>query len=76
VEPRPIRAARQLEGDGRSIEVIGLRSIAPLDEELTGQSTPETSRVLVANEEFLTMGFGAETAARTGQNCFESERAQ
>jgi len=64
-------AARQLEAQGKSIEVIDLRSIAPLDEDLISQSVRKTNRVLVAHEDSLTMGFGAEVAARIAENCFE-----
>ena len=60
-----------MKAQGKSIEVIDLRSIAPLDEDLIKQSLRETSRVLVAHEDALTMGFGAEVAARSAQNCFE-----
>ena len=66
-----MEVARQLEAEGKSIEVIDLRSIVPLDEELIAESVRKRSRVLVAHEDSLTMGFGAEVASRIGQTCFE-----
>ena len=66
-----LEAARQLAAEGKSVEVIDLRSIAPLDMELISQSVRKTNRVLVAHEDSITMGFGAEVAARIAQDCFE-----
>jgi 2-oxoisovalerate dehydrogenase E1 component len=64
--------ARQMEKDGVSIEVIDLRSIVPLDEELIYRSVRKTNRVMIAHEDTLTAGFGAEVAARIAENCIGS----
>lgn len=61
--------ARQFEQQGRSIEVIDLRSIAPLDDELIYRSVRKTNRLIIAHEDSLTMGFGAEIAARIASDC-------
>jgi 2-oxoisovalerate dehydrogenase E1 component len=53
------------------VEVIDLRSIAPLDEELIFQSVRKTNRVVIVHEDSLLMGFGAEVAARIASNCLE-----
>lgn len=65
-----LEAARRAEKHGRSIEVVDLRSIVPLDEEIILNSIRKTSRVVVAHEDTLTMGFGAEVAARIGEKFF------
>ena len=65
-------AARQFEQLGRSVEVIDLRSIVPLDEELIYRSVRKTSRVVIAHEDSLLMGFGAEIAARIAANCLDA----
>lgn len=67
-----LEAARQLESEGHSIEVIDLRSIVPLDEEIVYKSVRKTSRVVIAHEDSLFMGFVAEIAARIAQNCLSS----
>ncbi len=67
-----LEAARQMEQEGRSLEIIDLRSIVPLDEELIYRSVRKTSRVLIVYEDTLTGGFGAEVAARIAENCIGS----
>lgn len=64
--------ARQMEKDGVSVEVLDLRTIAPLDEELIYRSVRKTNHVLIAHEDTLTAGFGAEIAARIAENCIGS----
>lgn len=66
-----LRAAKKLEQEGKTVEVIDLRSIVPLDMETIRQSLKKTNRVIVVHEDKLTGGFGGEVAARIGQECFE-----
>jgi 2-oxoisovalerate dehydrogenase E1 component len=63
--------AKELETEKISTEVIDLRSIVPIDEDLVYSSIRKTNRVVVAHEDALTMGFGAEVAARIAEHCFE-----
>lgn len=67
-----LELARQMEKEGVSLEVIDLRSIVPLDEEMIYRSVHKTSRVMIAHEDTLTAGFGAEIAARIAENCMGS----
>ncbi len=67
-----LEMARQVERDSLSVEIIDLRSIVPLDEELIYRSVRKTNHVLIAHEDTLTAGFGAEIAARIAENCIGS----
>ncbi|HNY40930.1 MAG TPA: dehydrogenase E1 component subunit alpha/beta [Bryobacteraceae bacterium] len=67
-----LEVARQLEMEGRSIEVIDLRTLAPLDEQLIYRSVRKTSRVVILHEDSLTGGFGGEIAARIAENVLDS----
>jgi 2-oxoisovalerate dehydrogenase E1 component len=64
--------ARQMAAEGRSLEVIDLRSIVPLDDELIYNSVRKTNHVIIAHEDSRSMGFGAEVAARIAENCLEA----
>jgi 2-oxoisovalerate dehydrogenase E1 component len=68
---RSLLAAQQAEKDGISVAVIDLRSIIPYDWETIAAYTRRTSRVIVAHEDQLTCGFGAEIAARVSDELFE-----
>jgi len=56
----------------RSVEVIDLRTLAPYDWDAIRASVEKTSRVLVAHEDVLSWGYGAEIAARIADELFDS----
>ncbi len=65
VVQRTLNAARLVaERDGISVEVIDLRSLNPVDWDRIGDSVRKTNRVLIAYEDSLSWGYGAEIAAR------------
>lgn len=68
---RSLLAAQQAEKDGVSVRVIDLRTIAPVDWETIGAAVRETNRIVVAHEDSLTAGFGAEIAAHIAEHHFE-----
>jgi 2-oxoisovalerate dehydrogenase E1 component len=68
---RSLLAAQQAERLGVSVAVVDLRSIIPYDWETIAAYTKKTSRVVVAHEDQLTCGFGAEIAARISEELFE-----
>jgi len=68
---RSLLAAQQAERLGISVAVVDLRTIIPYDWETIATYTKRTSRVIVAHEDQLTCGFGAEIAARISEELFE-----
>jgi 2-oxoisovalerate dehydrogenase E1 component beta subunit len=65
-----VEAALAAEGDGRSVEVIDLRSLSPLDVATVTESVSRTGRCVVAHEAPVYAGLGAEIAARVTEHCF------
>jgi pyruvate dehydrogenase E1 component beta subunit len=63
-------AAGKEEAGARSVEVIDLRSLSPLDMDTIGASVRKTGRCVVAHEAPVYAGFGAEIAARVTEQCF------
>jgi 2-oxoisovalerate dehydrogenase E1 component len=68
---RSILAAQQAEKDGVSTKVIDLRTITPFDWEAIAAAVKATNRIVIAHEDQLTCGFGAELAARVASDLFE-----
>ncbi|MBA3560880.1 MAG: dehydrogenase [Gemmatimonadaceae bacterium] len=67
---RAFAAANQIADSGISVEVIDLRSLSPWDRETVFTSVKKTSRVIVAYEDSLSWGYGAEIAAAIADECF------
>jgi 2-oxoisovalerate dehydrogenase E1 component len=57
--------------DEFDLEVIDLRTIVPMDDQIVFNSVKKTSRVLVLHEDSVTLGWGAEVVARIAANCFD-----
>jgi len=68
---RTILAAQQAEKDGISTKVLDLRTIMPFDWDAIASAVRDTSRIVIAHEDQLTCGFGAELAARVASDLFE-----
>jgi len=68
---RTLQAAKQVEESlGLSVEVIDLRSLSPVDWHTVGDSVRKTNRVIVAYEDSMSWGYGAELAARIADEHF------
>ena len=70
-----LQAAEAAADEGRSLEVIDLRTVSPLDLEPVYESVRRTGRCVVVHEAAVTLGVGAEIAARVTETCFHSLEA-
>ena len=68
---RTLVAAQQAERQGISVAVVDLRSIVPYDWDTIAAYTRRVNKVVIAHEDQLTCGFGAEIAARISDELFE-----
>ncbi|MGH9714850.1 MAG: alpha-ketoacid dehydrogenase subunit beta [Candidatus Acidiferrales bacterium] len=64
-------AAEQMSKRGVDIEVVEIRTLAPIDKTTILNSVRKTSKVLIVHEDKKTMGFGAELAAIISEDAFE-----
>jgi 2-oxoisovalerate dehydrogenase E1 component len=68
---RSLVAAKQAEQQGISVEVVDLRSLQPYDWNAIAATVKKTNKVIVAHEDSLSFGYGAEIAARISDELFE-----
>ncbi len=66
-----LEAAEQLAKEEIDVEIVDLRTLKPLDFALIAESVKKTYNVLIVHEACLTGGFGAEIAARIGEELFD-----
>lgn len=69
------KAAESLEKEGIDVEVIDLRSLKPLDENLLFDSVKKTGRLVIADGGWKTCGMGAELAALVAEKAFRHLKA-
>jgi 2-oxoisovalerate dehydrogenase E1 component len=71
--PRALQAAQKAHlQHGVDVEILDLRTLSPYDWEAIATSIRKTSRVIVAHEDMLSWGYGAEIAARIADELFDS----
>jgi len=68
---RSIVAAKEADKQGISVEIIDLRTLNPYDWNAITEAVKKTSRVIVAHEDSISWGYGAEIAARISSELFE-----
>jgi len=67
---KSLEAAEKLAAEGISVEVIDLRSLAPMDDEAIFNTVRKTNRVLIVHEDTRTGGIAGEITARINESCF------
>lgn len=70
-----MRAAEILARHGVEVEIIDPRTISPFDDTLILQSVAKTGRLIVADNDWIPCGFGAEVAARVAEHGLDSLKA-
>ena len=70
-----LSAAEAAAGEGRSLEVIDLRTLSPLDLGPVFESVRRTGHAIITHEAHVNLGMGAEVAARITEECFYSLEA-
>jgi len=70
-----LEAATAAEEEGRSLEVLDLRTLSPLDSATIEASVRRTGRLVVVHEAPVFLGMGSEVAARVTERCFYSLEA-
>jgi 2-oxoisovalerate dehydrogenase E1 component len=68
---RSFEACKRLEKQGITVDLIDLRTLVPYDWEIIAESVKKTSRCIVAHEDSVSYGYGAEIAARISDELFE-----
>jgi 2-oxoisovalerate dehydrogenase E1 component beta subunit len=70
-----MKVAEAAAGEGRSVEVVDLRTLSPLDMAPVYESVRRTGRAVVTHEAHTNLGMGSEIAARITEHCFYSLEA-
>jgi len=70
--PRALQTAQKAKNQGVDVEILDLRTLSPYDWEAISISVRKTNRVIVAHEDMLSWGYGAELAARIADELFDS----
>jgi pyruvate/2-oxoglutarate/acetoin dehydrogenase E1 component len=68
---KALEAAEIMATEGVSVEVIDLRTLAPMDDEAIFRTVKKTNRLLIVHEDTRTGGMAGEITARVNETCFE-----